>query len=182
MADSFNDDLSEEDFDELMGNNLADDRQTVGDRHPLDPALKAATLLRDGYMCQCCEAGKGFPMKYALSFLQSHHKISVANSGTDTEQNIITLCQNCHTTVHTLLKSGMKFGISKEEYDGLPEHTRTSMAQIMKIARVDWEAGKRLGKNREDFRKDNLNSSKFKMPGTDLSENMRAISEARKPE
>lgn len=179
MEDSFDGDLSEEDFDELMGNNLPDDRQTVGDRHPLDPALKAATLLRDGYCCQACGAGKGYPMKYALSFLQSHHKISVANSGVDTEENIVTLCQNCHTTVHTLLKSGMKFGISKEEFDKLPESTKNTMKNVMRIARIDWEAGKRLGKNKDDFRRDNLNSSKFKMPGTDLSENMRAIQQGK---
>lgn len=179
MEDSFDGDLSEEDFDELMGNNLPDDRQTVGDRHPLDPALKAATLLRDGYCCQACGAGKGYPMKYALSFLQSHHKISVANSGVDTEENIVTLCQNCHTTVHTLLKSGMKFGISKEEFDKLPESTKNTMKNVMRIARIDWEAGKRLGKNKDDFRRDNLNSSKFKMPGTDLSENMKAIQQSK---
>lgn len=180
MEDSFDGELSEDDFDELMGNNLADDRQTVGDRHPLDPALKAETLLRDGYCCQACEAGKGFPLKYALSFLQSHHKISVANSGVDTAENIVTLCQNCHTSVHTLLKSGMRFGISKEDFDSLPEKTRNTMKNIMKIARIDWEAGKRLGKNKEDFRKDNLNSSKFKMPGTDLSENMKAIQQEKR--
>lgn len=179
MESSFDGDLSEDDFDELMGNNLPDDRQTVGERHPLDPALKAATLLRDGYCCQACEAGKGYPMKYALSFLQSHHKISVANSGVDTEENIVTLCQNCHTTVHTLLKSGMKFGISKEAFDALPESIRNTMKNVMRIARVDWEAGKRLGKNKDDFRKDNMNSSKFKMPGTDLSENMRAIQQGK---
>lgn len=180
MEDSFDGELSEDDFDELMGNNLADDRQTVGDRHPLDPALKAETLLRDGYCCQACEAGKGFPLKYALSFLQSHHKISVANSGVDTAENIVTLCQNCHTSVHTLLKSGMRFGISKEDFDSLPEKTRNTMKNIMKIARIDWEAGKRLGKNKEDFRKDNLNSSKFKMPGTDLSENMKAVQQEKR--
>lgn len=180
MEDSFDGELSEDDFDELMGNNLADDRQTVGDRHPLDPALKAETLLRDGYCCQACEAGKGFPLKYALSFLQSHHKISVANSGVDTAENIVTLCQNCHTSVHTLLKSGMRFGISKEDFDNLPEKTRNTMKNIMKIARIDWEAGKRLGKNKEDFRRDNLNSSKFKMPGTDLSENMKAIQQEKR--
>jgi 5-methylcytosine-specific restriction protein A len=179
MEDSFDGDLSEEDFDELMGNNLPDDRQTVGDRHPLDPALKAETLLRDGYCCQACGAGKGFPLKYALSFLQSHHKISVANSGVDTPENIITLCQNCHTSIHCLLKSGMRFGISKEEFDKLPDETKNNMKNIMKIARIDWEAGKRLGKNKDDFRRDNLNSSKFKMPGTDLSENMRAIQQGK---
>ena len=175
MGDSFDGELSENDFDEMMGNNIPDDRQTVGDRHPLDPALKAATLVRDGYKCQCCGMGEGYPIKYALSILQSHHKISVANSGVDSEDNIITICQNCHTMVHTLLKNGMKFGVSKETFDELPENVQETMKNIMKTARFDWEAGKRLGKNKEDFRQDNMNSSKFKMPGTDLSENMKAL-------
>lgn len=175
MADSFDGELSEDDFDELAGNNLPDERQTVGDRHPLDPALKAETLQRDKYQCQCCGAGKDYPMRYALSILQSHHKISVANSGRDVANNIITVCQNCHTTTHTLLKNGMKFGISKETFDTLPEGTQETLKNIMKLARIDWEAGKRLGKNKEDFKKDNRDSSKFKMPGTDLAENMRAL-------
>lgn len=179
MGDSFDGELSENDFDEMMGNNIPDDRQTVGDRHPLDPALKAATLVRDGYKCQCCGMGEGYPIKYALSVLQSHHKISVANSGVDSEDNIITICQNCHTMVHTLLKNGMKFGVSKETFDSLPEDIQETMKNIMKIARYDWEAGKRLGKNKEDFRQENMNSSKFKMPGTDLSENMKALNSSK---
>lgn len=175
MSDSFDGELSEDDFDEFMGNNQPDDRQTVGDRHPLDPALKAETLKRDNYQCQCCGTGKSYPLKYALAILQSHHKISVANSGVDSAANIITLCMSCHTLVHVLLKNNLKFGISKESFDELPTSEQEVLKNIMKIARIDHEAGRRLGKNKEDFRKDNLDSSKFKMPGTDLSENMRAL-------
>lgn len=175
MSNNFDGELSEENFDEFMGNNIPDERQEVGNRHPLDPALRAAVLQRDGCMCVCCDAGEGYPIKYALSFLQVHHKISVANSGVDSEDNLITVCQNCHTTIHTLLKNGLKFGISKKYFDTLPDRIKVNMQNIMKIARVDWEAGKRLGKNKDDFRKDNMNSSTFKMPGTDLSENMKAV-------
>lgn len=175
MIDDFSGDLSEEDFDELAGNNLEDDRQKVGERHPLDPALKAETLIRDEYMCQCCTRGKGYPLKYALSILQSHHIISVANSGKDTAENIVTICQNCHTTVHTLIKNSCKFGMKKEDFDKLPDSEQEILTRIMRFARVDYEAGKRLGKTKEDFAKDNKNSSKFKMPGTDLSENIKAL-------
>lgn len=175
MLDDYGGELSEEDFDELAGNNMPDERQKVGERHPLDPALKAETLIRDHYTCQCCGAGKELPMKYALSILQSHHIISVANSGTDTASNIVTVCQNCHTTIHTLIKNSCKFGMSKTEFDTLSEHQKEVCSSIMKFARVDYEAGKRLGKNKDDFIKDNKNSSKFKMPGTDLSENMKAL-------
>lgn len=175
MSENFDGELSEEDFDELMGNNVPEDRQTVGDRHPLDPSLKAESLRRDEYRCQCCGAGKDYPMRYALSILQQHHKISVSNGGIDHIDNIATVCQNCHTTIHTLLKNSLKFGMSKDTFDELSEETQTMFKNIMKIARVDYEAGRRLGKNKDDFRKDNKNSSQFKMPGTDLSENMKAL-------
>lgn len=175
MLDEYSGELSEEDFDELAGNNIEDERQKVGERHPLDPALKAETLIRDEYTCQCCGKGKGYPLKYALSILQSHHIISVANSGRDVASNIVTVCQNCHTTLHTLVKNSCKFGMKKEDFDKLPESEQTTLSRIMRFARVDYEAGKRLGKTKEDFKKDNANSSKFKMPGTDLAENMKAL-------
>lgn len=175
MLDDFSGNLSEDDFDELAGNNIEDEMQKVGERHPLDPALKGETLIRDEYSCQCCGRGKGYPMKYALSILNSHHIISVANHGKDTAENIITLCQSCHTLVHTLVKNYCKFGMSKEDFDSLPKDSQEVLSRIMRIARVDFEAGKRLGKTREDFKKDNKNNLKFRMPGTDLKENSEAI-------
>lgn len=177
MLDDFSGDLSEEDFDELAGNNIEDEGQKVGERHPLDPALKAETLIRDEYSCQCCGRGKGYPLKYALSILNSHHIISVANKGKDTLENIVTVCQNCHTTIHTLIKNYCKFGMKKEDFDKLPEDDKEILSRIMRFARVDFEAGKRLGKTKEDFKKDNKNNLKFRMPGTDLSENMKALEE-----
>ena len=178
MIDDYSGELSEEDFDELAGNNIADERQVVGERHPLDPALKAETLTRDEYTCQCCGRGKGYPMKYALSILQSHHIISVANKGVDTAENIVTLCQSCHTITHTLIKNSCKLGMKKEDFDRLPEEDKETLSRLMRFARVDYMAGKRLGKTKEDFKKDNKNSSKFKMPGTDLAENMKALNSA----
>lgn len=180
MADNFDGDLSEEDFDEMVGNNIPEDRQEVGERHPLDPALKAETMLRDGYACVCCGRGKHYPMKYSMSILQSHHKISVANSGRDVANNIATVCQVCHTMVHTLLKNNMRFGISKDTFDDLPEEDQKTLINIMKMARIDYEAAKRLGKTKEQISQDNKNSSKFKMPGTDLAENMKALEEYNK--
>ena len=74
--------LSEDDFDAML--QVEVDQQRVRERHPLDPALKAETMLRDGYQCTCCSGGKYLPMRYKMGILQSHHKISVANSGKDT--------------------------------------------------------------------------------------------------
>ena len=169
--------LSDEAFGGMLENgDSAYDRQTVGDRHPLDPVLKAKTMERDGYTCQCCGFGEGSGASrvVAMSVLQSHHVISVSNSGPDSEDNIITICMVCHSLIHVCLKRGLKLGISKEDFDNMSDSEKSRFKKIYALARKDWEAGKRLGKNKDTISKENNNYSKFKMPGTDLAENQRA--------
>ena len=77
--------LTEDDFDEMLNN--PPEVQDVHDRHPLDPALKAETMMRDGYKCVCCRNGEHLQMRYDLSILQSNKKIRVANGGQDRKDN-----------------------------------------------------------------------------------------------
>lgn len=178
MGDSFNGELSDEDFGGMLENeDGVYDRQTTGDRHPLDPVLKAKTMERDQFSCTCCGFGEksGASRIVAMSVLQSHHKISVSNSGPDSEDNITTICMICHTLTHICIKRGLKLGISKGEFDSMPDTEKERYKRIMQLARTDWEAGKRLGKNKERMSKDNSNYSQFKMPGTDLAQNMEAV-------
>ena len=175
MDDGLESELTEDDFDEMLKD--TPEVQKVGERHPISKELKAETLLRDGYDCVCCGGAKYLPMRYKLSILQSHHKISVANGGPDSKENIATLCVSCHTIVHCLLWSGLKFGMSKEDFDELPTEEKEKMQKIMAIAKKDWEAGKRLGKTADQFKEDNKQVSQFKMPGTDLAQNRDAIKE-----
>ena len=53
---------------------------------------KEAVLNRDNYTCQCC--GK------KATRLEVHHIIYRSNGGTDDENNLITLCEECHGKVH----------------------------------------------------------------------------------
>lgn len=179
MEDSFDGELSEDDFDELMGNNLADDRQTVGDRHPLDPALRAAVLQRDGYCCQITGRGKGLPTPIALGILNVHHKIPVHCGGMDSMDNLITVCLDAHTLIHIVERNMGKLGMSKEQFDALDEEEKTFITGVMKIARIAVEANKRMGRSREQVRKDTSDSIRFKMPGAVQKENMKAIEEAK---
>lgn len=179
MEDSFDGDLSEEDFDELMGNNLPDDRQTVGERHPLDPALRAAVLQRDGYCCQITGRGKGLPAPIALGILNVHHKIPVHCGGMDSMDNLITVCLDAHTLIHIVERNMGKLGMSKEQFDALDEEEKTFITGVMKIARIAVEANKRMGRSREQVRKDTSDSIRFKMPGLVQKENMKAIEEAK---
>ena len=175
MGDSFNGELSEDDFDELMGNNLPDDGQKVGERHPLDPALKAAVLARDGYCCQVTGRGKGLPAPIALAILNVHHKIPVHAGGKDTMDNLITISLDVHTLVHIIERNGGKLGMSKEQFDALSDEEKDFITGTMKIARIAVEANKRLGRTKEQIRKDTSDAIKFKMPGVVQRENMEAV-------
>lgn len=178
MGDSFSGDLSDEDFDELMGNNLPDDRQVSGDRHPLDPALRAAVLQRDGYCCQISGRGKGLPAPIALSILNVHHKVPVHAGGTDTMENLITVSLDAHTLIHIIERNNGKLGMSKEQYDALPEDEKEFIKGVMKIARIAVEANRRMGKSREQLKKE-VEVPRFQMPGAVQKENMKAIEQSK---
>ena len=53
---------------------------------------RKAVLHRDNYTCQCCGKKK--------CRLEVHHIIFRSNGGTDNEENLITLCTDCHKGVH----------------------------------------------------------------------------------
>lgn len=54
---------------------------------------REAILHRDNYTCQCC--GK------KNCRLEVHHIKFKSNGGTDDEENLLTLCEDCHKGVHT---------------------------------------------------------------------------------
>ena len=64
-------------------------------RLPLDPvsyeSLRQLILRRDGWRCQSCGA---------MSNLELHHREFRSHSGSDSEENLITLCSTCHASVH----------------------------------------------------------------------------------
>lgn len=174
MSDKFDGDLDDEDFDELMGNNIEDERQTVGERHPLDPALRAAVLQRDGYCCQISGVGKGLPANIALAILNVHHKVPVHCGGTDTMDNLITVSLDAHTLIHVIERNMGKLGMSKESYDALSEKDQQFIHGVMKIARIAVEANKRMGKTREQI-KSEASVPRFQMPGVVQKQNIDAI-------
>ena len=54
--------------------------------------LRQQILRRDGWRCQSCGA---------MSNLEVHHREFRSHSGSDSEENLITLCTACHTAVHS---------------------------------------------------------------------------------
>lgn len=61
---------------------------------------------RDNYMCALCDSTK---------YLQIHHVVHRGQGGTDNEQNLITLCANCHSLAHGTDLNGC--GITPEDVD-----------------------------------------------------------------
>ena len=61
----------------------------------LDPdsyrKLRAEVLQRDGWRCQTCGSSDR---------LQVHHIRSRGRLGDDTDENLITLCADCHGSIH----------------------------------------------------------------------------------
>ena len=61
----------------------------------LDPiayeSLRQHVLRRDGWRCQSCGS---------MSNLEVHHTEFRSLSGDDSEENLITLCSTCHSSVH----------------------------------------------------------------------------------
>jgi 5-methylcytosine-specific restriction endonuclease McrA len=64
-------------------------------RFRLDPFsyenLRQHVLRRDGWRCQSCGA---------MSHLEVHHQQFRSQAGADSEQNLITLCSECHGAIH----------------------------------------------------------------------------------
>jgi phage terminase large subunit GpA-like protein len=56
-----------------------------------DDSLRQHVLRRDGWRCQSCGT---------MSNLEVHHKQFRSHSGQDSEENLITLCRQCHDRIH----------------------------------------------------------------------------------
>lgn len=173
MVDGADEDVTDEDFDEL--NRGVDEQQVVGERHPLDPALKSAVLDRDSFRCKCC----GFGGAAALGVLAVHHIIPVHVGGKDELNNLTTLCLNHHILLHVAERNGGKLQMTKEEFDGYSEEEQTALKRCLKLAKIAVAADKRRNMSIENVRKATSDSIRHPMPGAGLPDNKRAYKESK---
>jgi 5-methylcytosine-specific restriction enzyme A len=64
-------------------------------RNGVDQELRLNILDRDGYTCALCEVHDT-----AIGIMQVHHIVPVSHGGTDDSLNLITVCKNCHDSIH----------------------------------------------------------------------------------
>lgn len=179
MADSLDEDseVSSDDFSD-MSTPDSDfvDQQKVGERHPLDPALRQAVLARDDFTCRCC----GMKMIGArLGLIAVHHIIPVHCSGKDELKNLVTLCSNCHILLHVLERNGGTILMPESEFNELLPSEKSSMKRALKLARIAIAADKRKGLSKEQIGNATKDSIRHRMPGVGLKENQIAYSYAK---
>jgi 5-methylcytosine-specific restriction endonuclease McrA len=65
------------------------------ERHEYEE-LRQSVLRRDDWCCQFCGS---------MHNLEIHHQEFRSHSGKDTEENLITLCANCHSVAHGTVRA-----------------------------------------------------------------------------
>lgn len=171
MADNLDDDseVSSDDFSDMSTPDSAFvDQQKVGERHPLDPALRQAVLARDDFTCRCC----GMRMiGVRLGLIAVHHILPVHVGGKDTMENLVTLCLNCHNSLHCIERNGGTIMMSEKDFNNLFPSEKSSLKRALKFARIAIEADKRRGMSKEQVAAVTKDVLRHPMPGVNLKEN-----------
>lgn len=178
MVDGVDEDVTDEDFDEVNKGSFEEEGQKVGERHPVDPAIRQGTFQRDNFRCRCCGTG-GVAF---LGTLVYHHAIPVSARGKDSVANGLTLCDSCHQVLHCAEKAGGKIPMTKEQFEEYSEAEQLRIKRILKFAKVAVEAHKRVGNSRDKIVKEATASGRHRMPGETLKETQIGFATANKGE
>ena len=135
-----------DDGEDMFGEVDENTVQDTKDRKPLSKELRTAILARDEFTCQACGYGKGITSMVHLGQLEAHHKTSVYVGGSDAMSNFVTLCQRCHGLVHILAGFNAKIGMTKEEFENVPDNDQTMFRVCIKLAKIILKAEEETGK------------------------------------
>lgn len=135
-----------DDDEDMFGEVDENTVQDTKDRKPLSKELRTAILARDEFTCQACGYGKGITSMVHLGQLEAHHKTSVYVGGSDAMSNFVTLCQRCHGLIHILAGFNAKIGMTKEEFENVPDNDQTMFRVCIKLAKVILKAEEETGK------------------------------------
>ena len=65
-----------------------------------DPLVKAWVINNANGICELCGEPGPFEDKHGNLFLEEHHVVPLADGGSDTVENAVALCPNCHRKCH----------------------------------------------------------------------------------
>lgn len=69
--------------------------------------VKAWVLQNSNGKCESCNSNTHFQAEHGISFLEVHHLKQLSDGGSDTVNNSVALCPNCHREIH--------LGLNKEK-------------------------------------------------------------------
>lgn len=174
------DNMTDEEFIDLAGaegEGVEIDRRKGED---IPRELKQAALSRDNYTCQISGTGldSGLGMTLALSVLQVHHIIPLYLGGKNTLDNLVTVRMDLHTWIHVAERLGGKIGMSPEQFRSMEHDKKKELYGALQYGKLIVDEAKRQGKSTTDraLQQASYEATRFKMPGTDLKENIEAIS------
>lgn len=64
------------------------------------PEVKAWVLMASGYDCECCGKEAPFRKEDGTPYLEVHHVVTLAERGSDTIENAVAVCPDCHRALH----------------------------------------------------------------------------------
>lgn len=97
-----------------ISNSELDDRSTKLSKEEHEPTVKETKVYyRNPYLkeavkrvaagkCQLCKQEAPFFDSYGEPYLEEHHIVRLADGGSDTFDNVVAICPNCHRKVHVL--------------------------------------------------------------------------------
>lgn len=79
---------------------LEEDKQAMPHDRQIKDAVRRAVLMRDKYKCHDCNWNRDLWSKDDPRHLEVHHLIMHSKGGSNTEENLLTLCNICHDVRH----------------------------------------------------------------------------------
>lgn len=93
--------LASDDLDNVIGNENPELVPVSSFQYKRDPRIVALALKQANGICQDCKENAPFLKRDTQQpYLEVHHKIPLAKGGSDTTDNVIALCPNCHRKRH----------------------------------------------------------------------------------
>lgn len=82
------------------GNLVPKSQTTSASSYVRDPEVKAWVLESAKGICECCASPAPFVAVSGEPFLEVHHVRQLSDGGSDTVQNAVAICPNCHRALH----------------------------------------------------------------------------------
>lgn len=94
---------------------------TTISQHQRDSAVKGYVLQQAQGKCECCNKPAPFKNSNGQPYLEVHHVRHLADQGSDTVENTVALCPNCHRALHF---SAIANELIESLYDRIPRLKR----------------------------------------------------------